>query len=74
VADSARSRSSAANGARQVKVNTGRKPLFQTAAKVAGDRLRKETDDKAAAIVREADRRADSPAAAARQRANKIAA
>jgi hypothetical protein len=42
-------------------------PLAQAAAKLAGDRLRKETDTKAARIVSEADKRANSLVAEAKK-------
>jgi hypothetical protein len=44
-------------------------PLAQVAAKLAADRLRKETDAKAAGIVREADKRAASLVAEAKKKA-----
>ena len=44
-------------------------PLAQMAAKVAADRLRKETDSKAAGIVKEADTRANSLVAEAKKKA-----
>jgi AsmA-like protein len=45
----------------------GSNPLAQAGAKVAADRLRQESDDKAKGIVSEATRRADSLVAAARR-------
>jgi hypothetical protein len=45
-------------------------PLLKAAAKPAADALRKQTDEKAAGIVSEAGRRADSLVAAARRQAN----
>ncbi|HEU5303515.1 MAG TPA: AsmA-like C-terminal region-containing protein [Gemmatimonadales bacterium] len=45
----------------------GSNPLVQAGAKVAADKLRKESDDKAAGIIGEASRRADSLVAAARR-------
>lgn len=50
----------------------GNNPLLQAGAKVAADKLRKETDERAADIIRKADQRADSLVAAARQQASKI--
>ncbi len=50
----------------------GSNPLLQAGAKVAADRLRKQTDEKAAAIVREANQRADSVVAKAREQAGKV--
>ena len=47
----------------------GSNPLLQAGAKVAADRLRQESDEKAKGIVDEASRRADSLVAAARRRA-----
>ena len=47
----------------------GDNPLLQAGAKVAADKLRQETDTKAAGIVSEASRRADSLVAAARRQA-----
>jgi hypothetical protein len=47
----------------------GNNPLVQAGAKVAADKLRKETDDKAASIIGEASKRADSLVAAARRQA-----
>jgi AsmA-like protein len=47
----------------------GNNPLLQAGAKVAADKLRKETDDKAAGIIGEANKRADSLVAAARRQA-----
>ena len=44
-------------------------PLEQAAAKLAADRLRKETDSKAAGIVKEADTRANSLVAEAKKKA-----
>jgi hypothetical protein len=44
-------------------------PILKAAAKPAADQLRKQTDDKAAGIVDEANRRADSLVAAARRQA-----
>lgn len=44
----------------------GDNPLMQVAAKAAADKLRKQSDDKAAAIVRAANERADSMVASAR--------
>jgi hypothetical protein len=51
----------------------GSNPLLQAAAKPAADRLRKQSDDKAAGIVSEASRRADSLVAAARRQADETA-
>ncbi len=48
----------------------GSDPLAQVGAKLAADQLRKETDDKAASIIGEASRRADSLIAAARRQAS----
>ena len=50
----------------------GDNPLMQVAAKAAADKLRKQSDDKAAAIVRAANQRADSMVAAARAQAAKV--
>jgi hypothetical protein len=50
---------------------SGGNPLMQIAAKPAADKLRKQTDDKAAGIVRAANQRADSLVAAARQQAER---
>jgi F0F1-type ATP synthase membrane subunit b/b' len=47
----------------------GDNPFVQAAAKPAADRLRKQSDDKAAGIVRAANERADSLVAAARRQA-----
>jgi hypothetical protein len=47
----------------------GDNPLLQAGAKVAADKLRQETDTKAAGIVSEASKRADSLVAAARRQA-----
>jgi len=47
----------------------GNNPLLQAGAKVAADKLRKETDDKAAGIIGEANKRADSLVAAAKRQA-----
>jgi hypothetical protein len=44
-------------------------PLAQAAAKIAADRLRKETDAKAAGIVKEADKKASSLVAEAKKKA-----
>ena len=44
-------------------------PLAQAAAKIAADRLRKETDAKAAGIVKEADTKANSLVAEAKKQA-----
>jgi hypothetical protein len=52
----------------------GPNPLLQAGAKVAADKLRKQSDDKSAAIVREASQRADSLVSAARQQASRIPA
>ena len=49
----------------------GGNPFVQAAAKPAADRLRKQTDDKAAGIVRAANQRADSLVAAARRQAER---
>ena len=49
----------------------GGNPLMQIAAKPAADKLRKQTDDKAAGIVRAANQRADSLVAAARHQAER---
>jgi hypothetical protein len=49
----------------------GDNPFVQAAAKPAADRLKKQTDDKAAGIVRAANERADSLVSAARQQAEK---
>jgi hypothetical protein len=49
----------------------GGNPLLQAGAKVAADQLRKETDDKAAGIIGEATKRADSLVADARRHAEK---
>ena len=48
---------------------SGSNPLLQAGAKVAADKLRKESDDKAAGIISEASKRADSLVAAARKQA-----
>jgi hypothetical protein len=48
---------------------SGSNPLLQAGAKVAADKLRKESDDKAAGIISEASKRADSLVAAARREA-----
>jgi hypothetical protein len=50
----------------------GTNPLRQTAAALAANQLRKQTDDKAASIVREAVRRADSLVASARRQAEQL--
>ena len=50
----------------------GDNPLMQVAAKAAADKLRKQSDDKAAAIVRAANQRADSMVASARAQAAKV--
>lgn len=50
----------------------GNNPLMQVAAKAAADKLRKQSDDKAAAIVQAANQRADSLVASARAQAAKI--
>jgi hypothetical protein len=50
----------------------GDNPLLQVAAKAGADKLRKQSDDKAAAIVRAANQRADSLVASARAQAAKI--
>jgi hypothetical protein len=47
----------------------GDNPLLQAGAKVAADKVRQETDDKAQGIIGEASRRADSLVAAARRKA-----
>jgi hypothetical protein len=47
----------------------GSNPLLQAGAKVAADKLRKESDDKAKGIVDEASRRADSLVAGAKKQA-----
>jgi len=52
----------------------GSNPLLQVAAKAAADKLRKRSDDKAAAIVRTANQRADSLVASARAQAAKAGA
>ncbi|HEU4648064.1 MAG TPA: hypothetical protein VFS33_03320, partial [Gemmatimonadales bacterium] len=52
-----------------VTAKAGSNPLLQAAAKPAADRIRKSSDDKAAGIVAEANRRADSLVAAARRQA-----
>ena len=52
----------------------GDNPLVQVAAKAAADKLRKQSDDKAAAIVRAANQRADSLVASARAQATKVGA
>ena len=49
----------------------GDNPLLQAAAKPAADQLKKETDNKAAGIVGEANRRADSLIAAAKRQATR---
>ena len=48
----------------------GDNPLAQAGTKVAADKLREETDDKAQGIIEEASRRADSLVAAARRQTN----
>jgi hypothetical protein len=48
---------------------SGDNPLLQAGAKVAADKLRKESDDKAQSVISEAGRRADSLVAAARKQA-----
>jgi F0F1-type ATP synthase membrane subunit b/b' len=48
----------------------GDNPLLQAAAKPAADKLRKESDSKAAGIIDEANRRADSVIAAAKRQAS----
>ena len=50
----------------------GDNPLMQVAAKAAADKVRKQSDDKAAAIVRAANQRADSMVASARAQAAKV--
>jgi vacuolar-type H+-ATPase subunit H len=50
---------------------TGGNPLMQMAAKPAAEKLRKQTDDKAAGILRTANERADSLVAAARKQAER---
>lgn len=52
----------------------GDNPLVQVAAKAAADKLRKQSDDKAAAIVRAANQRADSLVASARAQATNVGA
>ncbi|HEX6815685.1 MAG TPA: AsmA-like C-terminal region-containing protein [Gemmatimonadaceae bacterium] len=52
----------------------GDNPLLQLGAKAAADKLRKQSDDKAAAIVREANARADSLVASARAQAARVGA
>ena len=47
----------------------GSNPLLQAGAKVAADKVRKESDDKAAGIIGEASKRADSLVAAAKKQA-----
>lgn len=47
----------------------GSNPLLQAGAQVAADKLRQESDDKAAGIIGEASRRADSVVAGARKQA-----
>jgi uncharacterized protein involved in outer membrane biogenesis len=58
-------------GYRQADSLTGKasNPLAQIAAKPAADLLRKQSDEKAAGIIREANQRADSLVAAARRQA-----
>jgi AsmA-like C-terminal region len=48
----------------------GSNPLAGAASKVAADRLRKESDDRSAQIIREADARADSLVAGAKRKAS----
>jgi len=55
-----------------LQARAGSNPLLQVGAKAAADKLRKEADDKSATIVREANQRADSVVAAAREQASKI--
>ncbi|HEU4647920.1 MAG TPA: AsmA-like C-terminal region-containing protein, partial [Gemmatimonadales bacterium] len=65
-----------AEGYRQadsITAKAGSNPLLQAAAKPAADRIRKQSDDKAAGIVAEANRRADSLVAAARRQAGDTA-
>ena len=50
----------------------GSNPLRQTAAALAADQLRKQTDEKAASIVQEAGAQADSLVAAARRQAEQL--
>ena len=50
----------------------GTNPLRQTAAALAANQLRKQTDDKAASIVREAGAQADSLVASARRQAEQL--
>jgi cell division septum initiation protein DivIVA len=47
----------------------GGNPLAKVAAEAAAGRLRKETDDKAASIVREADEKANALVAGAKKQA-----
>ena len=54
-------------------VRAGNNPLLKVAAKPAGEKLRREADDKAGKIVREADQRAESLVNAAKERASKMA-
>lgn len=65
-----------AEGYRQadsITAKAGSNPLLQAAAKPAADRIRKQSDDKAAGIVAEANRRAASLVAAARRQAGDTA-
>ena len=50
----------------------GNNPLLQAAAKPAADQLRKQSDDRAADIIREAQNRADSVVAAAQRQAEQL--
>lgn len=52
----------------------GDNPLLQLGAKAAADKLRRQSDDKAAAIVRDANARADSLVASARAQAARVGA
>jgi hypothetical protein len=65
-----------AEGYRQadsLTAKAGGNPLLQAAAKPAADELRRQTDDKATDILREARQRADSLVSAARQQVNDTA-
>ncbi len=54
--------------------NASKNPLKKVAAKIAADKLRKETDEKSARIKIEADKKADQVIAAAEKQAEKIRA
>ena len=53
----------------KLAAEAGDNPLLQAGAKVAADKVRQETDDKAAGIIGEASKRADNIIATARKQA-----